>query len=81
MPPMQNNEPIILYPKKLIEIAKEEDISPRTAQRRKNQYACIKIRIGKTDKFSKRYLDKETTEKLRKNGIGIQDFTTNNLDF
>lgn len=54
----------------LKEIAEMDGVTTRTAQNRKDSYAAVVFPYGKPDKDGNRkkrvrYLDKETTEKLR----------------
>lgn len=73
---------IIIHAKKLKEIAKEEGITYRTAQRRKDLFAQVVVHFGENKlrnedkrgqlKTQIRYLDSKTTELLRASGLFIQ---------
>jgi hypothetical protein len=72
---------IVIHAKKLKEIAQDEGIAYRTAQRRKDKYAQVVIHFGENSLRNKenkgelrtqiRYLDSKTTELLRASGLFI----------
>lgn len=75
--PRNNRQQISIEAHKLTDIAKCEAIAYRTAQRRKDKFACVLIEAGtktekdgsKTQKYLKRYLDSKTTDLLRASGL------------
>lgn len=71
---------IIIHAKKLKEIAEEEGVPYRTAQRRKDRYAKVIVHFSENSlrkndlgkaRTQTRYLDSKTTELLRASGLFI----------
>ena len=59
---------VVIQAHKLIDLAKQEGIAYRTAQRRKDKFATVLINVGGS-KTQKRYLDSKTTDLLRASGL------------